>query len=123
MWLYPIGVNKNVHKYISPKLCLTPEIKSKNFRIGECVGICQTTVHPLELKVKPWLMWGCGVEGGISTTHSKSDTREATQRKRESESERENAHLAGTCAAKQQPRQSLNLLHKQKSLLFSNEVC
>ena len=30
--------------YISPKLCLTPEIKSKYFRTGECVGIGQTTV-------------------------------------------------------------------------------
>ena len=26
------------------KLCLTPEIKSKYFRTGECVGIGQTTV-------------------------------------------------------------------------------
>ena len=30
--------------YISPKLCLTLEIKSKYFRTGECVGIGQTTV-------------------------------------------------------------------------------
>ena len=33
--------------YISPKLCLTPEIKLKGFRIGECVGIGQTTVLPM----------------------------------------------------------------------------
>ena len=44
MWLYPVSVNKNVHKYISPKLCLTPEIKSKYFRIEECIRIGQTTV-------------------------------------------------------------------------------
>ena len=44
MCLHPISVNKNVHKYISPKLCFTPDIKSKYFRIGECVGIGQTTV-------------------------------------------------------------------------------
>ena len=44
MCLYPVSVNKNVHEYISPKLCLTLEIQSKYFRIGECVGICQTTV-------------------------------------------------------------------------------
>ena len=44
MWLHQVTVDKNVHKYISPKLCLTPEIKSKYFRIGECVGIGQTTV-------------------------------------------------------------------------------
>ena len=44
MWLYPVSVDKNFHKYISPKLCLTPEIKSKYFRTGECVGIGQTTV-------------------------------------------------------------------------------
>ena len=30
--------------YISPKLCLTPAIKSKYFRIGKCVGMGQTTV-------------------------------------------------------------------------------
>ena len=44
MWFHPVSVNKNVQKYILPKLCLTPEIKSKYFRIGECVGIGQTTV-------------------------------------------------------------------------------
>ena len=44
MWLHPVGVNKDVQTYISPKLCLTPEIKSKYFRTGECVGIGQTTV-------------------------------------------------------------------------------
>ena len=44
MWLHPESVKKHVHMYISPKLCLTPEIKSKYFRIGECVGIGQTTV-------------------------------------------------------------------------------
>ena len=45
MWLHQVSVDKNVHKYISPKLCLTPEIKSKYFRISECVGIGQTTVY------------------------------------------------------------------------------
>ena len=45
MWFHPLSVNKNVHKYIWPTLCLTPEIKSKYFRNGECVGIGQTTVH------------------------------------------------------------------------------
>ena len=44
MWLHPVSVKKNVQKYILPKLCLTPEIKSKYFRTGECVGIGQTTV-------------------------------------------------------------------------------
>ena len=44
MWLHQVTVDKNVRKYISPNLCLTPEIKSKYFRIGECVGIGQTTV-------------------------------------------------------------------------------
>ena len=44
MWLHPVCVDKNVRKYISPKLCLTQEIKPKYFRIGECVGIGQTTV-------------------------------------------------------------------------------
>ena len=44
MWLHPVSVKKNVQTYISPKLCLTPEIKSKYFRTGECVGIGQTTV-------------------------------------------------------------------------------
>ena len=44
MWLHHVSVDENVHKYISPKLGLTSEIKSKYFRIGECVGIGQTTV-------------------------------------------------------------------------------
>ena len=44
MWLYPVSVDKNVYGCILPKLCLTPEIKSKYFRIGECVGIGQITV-------------------------------------------------------------------------------
>ena len=44
MWLHQVSVDKNIHEYISPKNCLTPKIKSKNFRIGECVGIDQTTV-------------------------------------------------------------------------------
>ena len=44
MWIYPVSVNKTVHEYISPKLCLTPKIQSKYSRIGECVGIGQTTV-------------------------------------------------------------------------------
>ena len=44
MWLHPVGVKENVQTYISPKLCLTPEIKSKYFRTGECVGIGQITV-------------------------------------------------------------------------------
>ena len=44
MWLRQVSVYKNVHSYISPKLCLTPGIKSKYFRISECVGIGQTTV-------------------------------------------------------------------------------
>ena len=44
MWLHPVSVKKNVQTYISPKLCLTPEIKSKYFRTGECVGMGQTTV-------------------------------------------------------------------------------
>ena len=44
MWLHPVSVKENVQTYISPKLCLTPEIKSKYFRTGECVGIGQTTV-------------------------------------------------------------------------------
>ena len=39
MWLHPVGANEDVQTYISPKLCLTPEIKSKYFRTGECVGI------------------------------------------------------------------------------------
>ena len=52
MWLHQVNVDKNVHKYISPKLCLTPEIKSKYFRIGECVGIGQTTVPELL-----WHIW------------------------------------------------------------------
>ena len=43
MWLYPVSVDKTVHKFISPKLCLMPEIKSKYFRTGECVGIGQRT--------------------------------------------------------------------------------
>ena len=37
-------IDKNVYEYISAKLALTPKIKSKNFRIGECVGIGRTTV-------------------------------------------------------------------------------
>ena len=41
---HPLSVKKNVQTYISPKLCLTPEIKSKYFRTGECVGIGETTV-------------------------------------------------------------------------------
>ena len=45
MWLYPVSVKENVQTYISLKLCLTLEIKSKDFRTGECVGIGQTTVH------------------------------------------------------------------------------
>ena len=44
MWLHPVSVKENVQTYISPKLCLTSEIKSKYFRTGECVGIGQTTV-------------------------------------------------------------------------------
>ena len=45
MWLYPVSVKENVQTYISPKLCLTLEIKSKYFRTGDCVRIGQTTVH------------------------------------------------------------------------------
>ena len=45
MWLHLVSVKKNVQTHISPKLCLTPEIKSKYFRTGECVGIGQTTVQ------------------------------------------------------------------------------
>ena len=48
MWLHPVSVEKNVQTYISPKLCITPEIKSKYIRTGECVGIGQTTVPPIE---------------------------------------------------------------------------
>ena len=44
MRLHQVSVDKHVHEYISPKLCLTSELKSKYFRIGECVGIGQTTV-------------------------------------------------------------------------------
>ena len=44
MWFHPVSVKKNIQTYIWPKLCLTPEIKSKYFRTGECVGIGQTTV-------------------------------------------------------------------------------
>ena len=44
MWLHPVSVKENVQTYISPKLCLTPKIKLKWFRTGECVGIGQTTV-------------------------------------------------------------------------------
>ena len=44
MWIHPVRVKKNAQTYISPKLCLMPEIKSKYFRTGECVGIGQTTV-------------------------------------------------------------------------------
>ena len=47
MWLHPVGVNEDVQTYISPKLCLTPDIKSKYFRTGECVGIGQTTVFKI----------------------------------------------------------------------------
>ena len=54
MWLQPVRVKKNVQTYISPTLCLTPEIESKNFRTGECVGIGQTTVF------KPF----CGLSDG-----------------------------------------------------------
>ena len=50
MWLHPVGVKENVQTYISPKLCLMPEIKSKYFRTGECVGIGQTTVPFLARK-------------------------------------------------------------------------
>ena len=35
--------------YILPKLSLTPEIKLKYFRIGECIGIGQTTVVSIKL--------------------------------------------------------------------------
>ena len=45
MWLHPVSVRKNAQTYISSELCLTPEIKSKYFRTGECVGIGQTTVR------------------------------------------------------------------------------
>ena len=45
MWPHPVSVKENVQTYISPKLCLTPEIKSKYFRTSECVGIGQTTVY------------------------------------------------------------------------------
>ena len=58
MRIYPVSVNKTVHEYISPKLCLTPEIQSKYSRIGECVGICQTTVliqEVFDLKAKALL--------------------------------------------------------------------
>ena len=54
MWLHQVTVDKNVHKYISPKLCLTPEIKSKYFRIGECVGIGQTTVPSYKSLLCDW---------------------------------------------------------------------
>ena len=48
MLLHPVSVKKNVQMCISPKLCLTPDIKSKYFRTGECVGIGQTTVPELK---------------------------------------------------------------------------
>ena len=44
MYLHSVSVKENVQTYISPILCLTPEIKSKYSRTGECVGIGQTTV-------------------------------------------------------------------------------
>ena len=45
MLLRPVSLDKNVHKYIFPKLCSTLEINSKYFGTGEeCVGIGQTTV-------------------------------------------------------------------------------
>ena len=50
MWLHPVSVKKNVQTYISPKLCLMPEIKSKYFRTGEFVGIGQTTVPDISLR-------------------------------------------------------------------------
>ena len=45
MWLHPVSIKENVQTYISPKLCIMPEIKSKYYRTGECVGIGQTTVY------------------------------------------------------------------------------
>ena len=44
MRLRPVSLDKKVHKYISPKFCFTPEINSKYFGTGKCVGIGQTTV-------------------------------------------------------------------------------
>ena len=36
----------NVHKYILPKLCFTPEKISKYTGIGDFVGLGQTSVSP-----------------------------------------------------------------------------
>ena len=63
MWLNTVSINKNVHKYISPKLCFTPEIKSKYFRIGECVGIGQTTVTARDF-YSSIIHWGGGGGAG-----------------------------------------------------------
>ena len=46
---------RKIPKRISPKLCLTPEIKSEYFRTGECVGIGQTTVQTFEPKGTPYI--------------------------------------------------------------------
>ena len=45
MWRRAVSLDKNAHKYISPKLCFTPETNPKYFGTGECVGIGQTTVY------------------------------------------------------------------------------
>ena len=44
MSITPVSLDKNVHRYISLKLCFTPEINSTYFGTGECVGIGQAIV-------------------------------------------------------------------------------
>ena len=52
MWPRPVSADKNVRKYISPKLCLTPEIYPKYMSFGtcECIGVGQTTVYHAKIK-------------------------------------------------------------------------
>ena len=68
MWLHPVSVKKNVQTYISPKLCLTPEIKPKYFRTGECVGIGQTTVFFINIWKKVSELVSYSVKRSINFT-------------------------------------------------------
>ena len=47
--VWPKCAVKNVHKYISPKLCFTPEKISKYTEIGDFVGIGQTSQTSIQI--------------------------------------------------------------------------
>ena len=57
IWLRTASLDKNGHKYISPKLCLTLEINSKYFETGECVVVGQSTGTSVSMAIESNLVF------------------------------------------------------------------